>query len=209
MGTKEQLDHCNLQNYGIDAMRTPEFNQKLTSSIMQALGVNSRGVKSFENGNIPKSVYFTPLCHMDIADEEDDKVIDQLSRQGMLVYYVIPFDYEIEGICLSMTSYLCVSKDIVQGTLGDVYDPMTIPECEAIIRDYIKQELQDARIGYAFAYVVNHRGGFGEFGTIGVKSQKGILVSDLVIQGQRSNWCGVTGRERLPRRLSVDTPEVK
>lgn len=176
MGTKEQSDHCNLQNYGIDAMRTPEFNQKLASSIMQALGVNSRGVKSFENGNIPKTDYSPLLCHMDIADEKDEKVIDQLSRQGMLVYYVIPFDNEIEGIGLSMTSYLCVSKDIVQGTLGDDYDSMTMPECETIIRDYIKQELQEARIGYAFAYVVNHRGGFGEFGTIGVKSEKGILI---------------------------------
>lgn len=175
MGNKKKADRRDGNRGGIAAMRTLEFSQKFAGNIMHALGVNNLGVISFQNGRIPKSVYFPPLCQMDIADRNDCTVIDQLSGLGMLVYYVIPSYWRIDGGILEMTCYLCVPKDVVEGTLGDAYQTMSTHESDSTVWDYIECELDATRRGYAYAYVINHNDEFGEFGSVLVKSEQGVL----------------------------------
>ncbi len=157
-------------------MSSLKLSQELACNLLKEMNAKTRDIKAFQKGCITKTFYFPPLCRVDSINEEDHEVINRISEYGMMVYYVIPCFWKMNGVLIQMTSYLCVPKDIAQSTLGDIYHEMSNQQREDTVRDYIEQEMNAARDGYAYAYVVNKTEGFGEFGSIIVKSEKGILI---------------------------------
>lgn len=153
---------------------------KLTEDIMSEIGLPTETIQSFRKGFIKKSTSLNIMCNV---SDKDKVVINQLDKQGFIVYHVIHNTYACSYCkehslmfeAIEMVSYLCVAKDIFAETGLSNMD-LSESEIQEVINDELENYLRLAKQGCVLAYVINKTQEIKEFGDIVVEFRDNALV---------------------------------
>ncbi|MEC1717794.1 hypothetical protein [Schinkia azotoformans] len=151
------------------------ISKSFAVELMATLGMEQRTINAFKRGVIYKTNPLNPN-HLDLIDEEDKKVIRQLEEYGCLVYHILHSSMRWNNIPADMVNYLCVPKNILIESGFDEGEIKCKHQRDSIINDFIEENINSAKSGCIFAFVVNKTWGISEPGDIFVTRKNGVLA---------------------------------
>jgi hypothetical protein len=166
-------------------------SQKLAEGLMKTVGMKESIIESHKEGKVSKTNCINPLAiYQDDVSDSDMSTISDLEQNGLLVYHIL-FSYLMIGKkteiqcehelstfenVVTMTSYLCVPKDIFAESIATDEDVTSESNKAEVIKEYIEHVMLMANQGYLYAYVVCEVKKYSGFYNIQVNVLNGDLI---------------------------------